>query len=177
MVYESIKNFNHSRLLRVLKDTLTHAPGPGTSNDWSEQQNLTQSGNIYNSSLVKLQYLWLTLAALLSFHVTWFKVLKLWKPCTITFARKKNLSLVPLIAGLGSRQHLTKKKKKSQYHINLPPEKSAILTYFEKQTLLLHNVYFFNNWTRPINILQLKKSHPNKRKILKDHCPWQIQLG
>ena len=36
-------------------------------------------------------------------------------------------------------------KKLRQYHINLPPGKGSILTYFEKQTLLLHNFYFFNN--------------------------------
>ena len=65
----------------------------------------------------------------------------------------------------------------------------------EKQTLLFHNFYFFNNWKKkaayrychglPYNlgystlslILQLKKSYPNKRKILKYHCAGKIQLG
>ena len=130
-----IKNFNHSHLLRVLKDTLTHAPGPGTSNDWSEQQNLTAN----NSSLVKLQYLWLTLAVLLSFHVTWFKVLKLWKPCTITFAQKKHLSLVPLISGLGS-EFLDENLTKSTPLWELMP-KSKTLILFSHFIVSLHNFF------------------------------------
>ena len=38
-------------------------------------------------------------------------------------------------ARLQAAPYLKKNKKLRQYHINLPPEKSAILAYFEKQTL------------------------------------------